>query len=53
MDKDQNGMLSLQELGSFGSGMLTDVFIQRVPPPPPKRQLERNLENHSKGASDA
>jgi serine/threonine-protein phosphatase 2A regulatory subunit B'' len=30
MDKDQNGMLSPQELGSFGSGMLTDVFIQRV-----------------------
>ena len=27
MDKDQNGMLSLQELGSFGSGMLFAVPV--------------------------
>jgi len=30
LDVDQNGMLSRNELGRFGSGMLTDVFIDRV-----------------------
>lgn len=30
LDVDQNGMLSRGELGRFGSGMLTDVFIDRV-----------------------
>lgn len=30
LDGDQNGMLSKAELGRYGSGMLTDVFIQRV-----------------------
>jgi len=30
LDVDQNGMLSKSELGRFGSGMLTDVFIDRV-----------------------
>jgi len=30
LDKDQNGMLSPQELKGFGSGGLTEVFIQRV-----------------------
>eukprot|EP00928_Gymnodinium_smaydae_P098700 TRINITY_DN9239_c0_g1_i1.p1 TRINITY_DN9239_c0_g1~~TRINITY_DN9239_c0_g1_i1.p1 ORF type:complete len:481 (-),score=126.88 TRINITY_DN9239_c0_g1_i1:51-1460(-) len=30
LDVDQNGMLSKNELSRFGSGMLTDVFIDRV-----------------------
>lgn len=30
LDGDQNGMLSKKELSRFGSGMLTDVFIDRV-----------------------
>jgi len=30
LDLDQNGMLSKAELSRFGSGMLTDVFIDRV-----------------------
>lgn len=30
LDKDQNGMLSKNELSGYGSGMLTDVFIGRV-----------------------
>jgi len=30
LDVDQNGMLSKSELSRFGSGMLTDVFIDRV-----------------------
>jgi len=30
LDVDQNGMLSKKELSRFGSGMLTDVFIDRV-----------------------
>merc|ERR1719191_494575 len=30
LDVDQNGMLSKNELGRFGSCMLTDVFIDRV-----------------------
>lgn len=30
MDVDQNGMLSKKELGRYGNGMLTDVFIDRV-----------------------
>jgi len=30
LDVDQNGMLSKSELHRFGSGMLTDVFIDRV-----------------------
>uniref|UniRef100_A0A7S4R799 Serine/threonine-protein phosphatase 2A regulatory subunit B'' subunit gamma n=1 Tax=Alexandrium monilatum TaxID=311494 RepID=A0A7S4R799_9DINO len=30
LDADQNGMLSKSELSRFGSGMLTDVFIDRV-----------------------
>ncbi|CAK9100514.1 Serine/threonine-protein phosphatase 2A regulatory subunit B'' subunit gamma [Durusdinium trenchii] len=30
LDNDQNGMLSRNELARFGSGMLTDVFIDRV-----------------------
>lgn len=30
LDVDQNGMLSKSELIRFGSGMLTDVFIDRV-----------------------
>lgn len=30
LDVDQNGMLSKSELSHFGSGMLTDVFIDRV-----------------------
>eukprot|EP00913_Durusdinium_trenchii_P021581 g20279.t1 len=29
LDNDQNGMLSRNELARFGSGMLTDVFIDR------------------------
>jgi len=30
LDVDQNGMLSRNELSRYGSGMLTDVFIDRV-----------------------
>lgn len=30
LDVDQNGMLSKTELSRFGSGMLTDVFVDRV-----------------------
>merc|ERR1712050_351229 len=30
LDVDQNGMLSKSELAHYGSGMLTDVFIDRV-----------------------
>jgi len=30
LDVDQNGMLSKNELSRYGSGMLTDVFIDRV-----------------------
>merc|ERR1719162_572430 len=30
LDVDQNGMLSKQELGRYGPGMLTEVFIDRV-----------------------
>uniref|UniRef100_A0A7S1WIZ3 Serine/threonine-protein phosphatase 2A regulatory subunit B'' subunit gamma n=1 Tax=Alexandrium catenella TaxID=2925 RepID=A0A7S1WIZ3_ALECA len=30
LDVDQNGMLSKSELSRFGSGMLTDVFIDRI-----------------------
>jgi len=30
LDEDQNGMLSKNELMRFGTGMLTDVFIDRV-----------------------
>jgi serine/threonine-protein phosphatase 2A regulatory subunit B'' len=30
LDVDQNGMLSKSELSHYGSGMLTDVFIDRV-----------------------
>jgi len=30
LDLDQNGMLSKKELSRYGSGMLTDVFIDRV-----------------------
>lgn len=30
LDGDQNGMLSKAELGRYGSGMLTDVFVQRA-----------------------
>lgn len=30
LDVDQNGMLSKSELSRYGSGMLTDVFIDRV-----------------------
>mmetsp|Transcript_1279 Transcript_1279/g.3115 ORF Transcript_1279/g.3115 Transcript_1279/m.3115 type:complete len:468 (+) Transcript_1279:163-1566(+) len=30
LDVDQNGMLSKNELSRFGTGMLTDVFIDRV-----------------------
>lgn len=30
LDVDQNGMLSKDELSRYGSGMLTDVFIDRV-----------------------
>merc|ERR1719191_1991315 len=30
LDVDQNGMLSKAELSRYGSGMLTDVFIDRV-----------------------
>lgn len=30
LDADQNGMLSKSELSRYGSGMLTDVFIDRV-----------------------
>merc|ERR1711920_308737 len=30
LDADQNGMLSKSELSLYGSGMLTDVFIDRV-----------------------
>eukprot|EP00929_Paragymnodinium_shiwhaense_P113874 TRINITY_DN82168_c0_g1_i1.p1 TRINITY_DN82168_c0_g1~~TRINITY_DN82168_c0_g1_i1.p1 ORF type:complete len:475 (+),score=139.99 TRINITY_DN82168_c0_g1_i1:139-1563(+) len=30
LDADQNGMLSKNELARFGSGMLSDVFIDRV-----------------------
>merc|ERR1719277_1611089 len=30
LDVDQNGMLSKNELSHYGSGMLTDVFIDRV-----------------------
>lgn len=30
LDEDQNGMLSKKELSRYGSGMLTEVFIDRV-----------------------
>eukprot|EP00930_Biecheleria_cincta_P014723 TRINITY_DN12540_c0_g1_i4.p1 TRINITY_DN12540_c0_g1~~TRINITY_DN12540_c0_g1_i4.p1 ORF type:complete len:478 (-),score=98.37 TRINITY_DN12540_c0_g1_i4:356-1789(-) len=30
LDADQNGMLSKNELSRYGSGMLTDIFIDRV-----------------------
>jgi serine/threonine-protein phosphatase 2A regulatory subunit B'' len=30
LDEDHNGMLNKQELGRYGSGTLTDVFLERV-----------------------
>ena len=30
LDKDHNGMLSKQELARFGTGTLTNVFLDRV-----------------------
>jgi hypothetical protein len=30
LDTDHNGMLSRQELASYGAGTLTDVFLDRV-----------------------